>query len=906
MLRGMAHILRLMLFLGFILSCPRPLFAQTWNGSVSDLWSNASNWTPNTVPNSSSANVTITNATNNPVIIDISPTIGNLMLGVSNSLDISSQSLYVAGPSIGNSGQFNIGPTGAATIYVDSSSVTLSGGGTVSLQNANSYLQGYSGPTANTLVNQSTINGQGYIYNVTLNNQVTIDANVSGGTLWIYGNPTTNTGTLQATGGGTLDIYASTVTNTGGTISTDSSSSAILNDSTINGGNLTSSGSAMIHGVNNAILNGVTLTTGSTYSVDAGNTNFLTGNLTNNGTVLIGGSAGGSTLYADATTVTLSGSGVVTLNNANSYLQGYSGPSGDSLVNQSTINGQGYIYNVTLNNQGTIDANVSGGTLWIYGNPTTNTGTLQATGGGTLDIYASTVTNTGGTISTDSSSSVILNDSTINGGNLTSSGSAMIHGINNATLNGVTLTTGSTYSVDAGNTNFLTGNLTNNGTVLIGGSAGGSTLYLDASTVSLSGSGTVTLNNANSYLQGYSGPTGNTLVNQSTINGQGYIYNVTLNNPGTINANVSGGTLWVYGNPTTNTGTLQATGGGTLDIYASTVTNTGGTISTDSSSSVILNDSTINGGNLTSSGSAMIHGVNNATLNGVTLTTGSTYSVDAGNTNFLTGNLTNNGTVLIGGSAGGSTLYLDASTVSLSGSGTVTLNNANSYLQGYSGPTGNTLVNQSTINGQGYIYNVTLNNQGTINANVSGGTLYIYASPSTNSGILRADAGATLNLNASTLTNFASTGATAGTLTGGTYEVFSGTLSFNNGGFTNDIVTNAATIVLDGTAGAPKLLDQNGNNALANFATNAAAGTFTIQNGVSVTSSSAGFSNAGLVNIGASSTFTVGGAERLRSDRRHHHAGDIQQRPRRPIRPFRCPRRRNAPGLRHDPGQPVE
>ena len=44
-----------------------------------------------------------------------------------------------------------------------------------------------------------------------------------------------------------------------------------------------------------------------------------------------------------------------------------------------------------------------------------------------------------------------------------------------------------------------------------------------------------------------------------------------------------------------------------------------------------------------------------------------------------------------------------------------------------------------------------------------------------------------------------------------------------------------------------------------NFATNAAAGNFTIQNGVSLTSASRGFTNAGTLNIGATSTFTVGG-----------------------------------------------
>jgi hypothetical protein len=104
-------------------------------------------------------------------------------------------------------------------------------------------------------------------------------------------------------------------------------------------------------------------------------------------------------------------------------------------------------------------------------------------------------------------------------------------------------------------------------------------------------------------------------------------------------------------------------------------------------------------------------------------------------------------------------------------------------------------VNKGTIDGQGYIYRLDFNNQGTVDANVSGGTLNISDTTTTNGGVLRADAGATLNL---------------------------------NGGFTSDIVTNGATILLDGTAGAPKVFDQNGNNALANFAMNTPTGGFTI------------------------------------------------------------------------------
>jgi hypothetical protein len=44
------------------------------------------------------------------------------------------------------------------------------------------------------------------------------------------------------------------------------------------------------------------------------------------------------------------------------------------------------------------------------------------------------------------------------------------------------------------------------------------------------------------------------------------------------------------------------------------------------------------------------------------------------------------------------------------------------------------------------------------------------------------------------------------------------------------------------------------------LASNLAAGTFTIQNGANLTTASTGFTNAGTVNVGANSTFTVGGS----------------------------------------------
>src|SRR5262245_40612314 len=94
---GVVRVLPLMVFLGFALNSTRAVQAQTWTGCASSFWSNPSNWTPSTIPNGNSANVTINNATNNPVLLDLSPTIGNLTIGASNTLNMPGQALYISG-----------------------------------------------------------------------------------------------------------------------------------------------------------------------------------------------------------------------------------------------------------------------------------------------------------------------------------------------------------------------------------------------------------------------------------------------------------------------------------------------------------------------------------------------------------------------------------------------------------------------------------------------------------------------------------------------------------------------------------------------------------------------------------------------------------------------------------------
>ncbi len=117
----------------------------------------------------------------------------------------------------------------------------------------------------------------------------------------------------------------------------------------------------------------------------------------------------------------------------------------------------------------------------------------------------------------------------------------------------------------------------------------------------------------------------------------------------------------------------------------------------------------------------------------------------------------------------------------------------------------------------------------------------------TNDGTIAADGGGTITVENDT--NFS-----GGTLTGGSWQV-GGTSSLDLLGA--GISTNAADILLSG-AGAQFNQNTSSSPALAAFVTNAAAGSFTIEDGTNFTSASA-FANAGTVTVGSSSTFSPGG-----------------------------------------------
>jgi hypothetical protein len=275
-----------------------------------------------------------------------------------------------------------------------------------------------------------------------------------------------------------------------------------------------------------------------------------------------------------------------------------------------------------------------------------------------------------------------------------------------------------------------------------------------------------------------------------------------------------------------NNGLLQQTGTAanattaiTVTQYFQLVNSAAGTLSSDATGGSTL---TLNGsGAFTNSGTLQVGSGDSLVVNTGAFTnfsestlTGGTYSVS--------------GTLKIDnlGSTGGE-IVTDAANIILNGA-------SSSFLDGGSN---NALSNLATIAAAGSF-------------GLLGGRNFTTAGNFTNDGTLSVGAGSTFAVTGS-LTNFASS-----TLTGGTYDV-TGTLKFHGA----NIVTNAANVALTGSA-AEIENSSNSANALANFATNSATGSFSLLGGLNFTTAG-NFTNNGTLSVGSGSTFAVASAGSL-------------------------------------------
>src|SRR5271167_4431146 len=490
--------------------------------------------------------------------------------------------------------------------------------------------------------------------------------------------------------------------------------------------------------------------------------------------------------------VTLQGGGTVTMSMA--------GGGGSPIIDQAaggltltnvdnTIEGAGIIgFNgLTVVNEvgGTINASSSGQTLFLesISGGLTNTGILEASNGGTLFIDGVTVNNAGGgTITANAGSTVqLVGNTDIVGGTLTNNGSFFgTPDGNSAILDGSTaagaITINGTYTNGLGSSTYILGTINNNNNFqLNAGGGSNSVLIIDSLNVTLQGGGTVTMSNSggggSAIIDQAAG--GLTLTNvNNTIQGAGTIgFNgLTVVNEATINANVSGQTLFLesISGGLTNTAIVEASNGGTLFIDGVTVNNAGGgTITANAGSTVqLVGNTTIQGGTLTNNGSFFgTPDGNSAILDGSTaagaITINGTYTNGFGSNTYILGTINNNNNFqLNAGGGSNSGLIIDSPNLTLQGGGTVTMSNSGGGGSAiiYQAAGGETLTNvNNTIQGTGIIgFNgLTVVNEATINANVSGQTLYLESMSGglTNTAILEASNDGTLFIEGVTVNN---------------------------------------------------------------------------------------------------------------------------------------------------------
>jgi hypothetical protein len=530
------------------------------------------------------------------------------------------------------------------------------------------------------------------------------------------------------------------------------------------------------------------------------------------------------------TTVTLSGSGSVTIAGSN-----FTGGNGTpTLISEQPVQGQGsFGLGLNLTNKSIVNAN--GGTLSVQPISAINTGKMQASSGSTLAFTNGTATacnNTGGTIQALTGGTVQLDNGVYTGGTLTTAGTGVIQANGSAALNN--LTNGGTLRVSFAS---LENTITNTGTINVPSG----TLNMSGN-VTLGGSGNLLISGSGVVRQ--LGSSGNSLTSKQLIHGSGTIYELPLTNQATVSADSSGNTLFLSGGLTTNKATLQATGGGILELDT-VVNNKGGTIQALTGSTVLLTNNfngSVNGGTLTTSGTGTIQS-ENGVLDGTVNVPTNAGLLQVNNFDlFLQGTVHNTGTIAL---TGNSCIILNKPST-LSGSGRVTMAST-TCIYG----SGLAFTNQNTIEGAGSIGDsnpMPITNNGTIWATVASPLLIVPdASGFTNNGRLIVQAGSTL-----TLKNLFNNLSNTGTLTGGTYSL-AGTL-----GFPNSVVTNDANITLTGTA-AEILNTSSSTNALATMTGNAAAGVLSLASG-QVFTTNGSMSNAGRVTVGLGSSFNPKGS----------------------------------------------
>lgn len=621
---------------------------------------------------------------------------------------------------------------------------------------------------------------------LTLVNNGSIANNSTNRSLTIQNTTFTNNGSLQALGG-TLTVQATNWTSPGSISAT--------------GATVTFAGGWSISG--SLSIDNTTLNLNGTFSNAA--FNFANFTRTNGGQVNILGTLTNTLLPLSAATGSwrLQGGAIIGGSVAFSGGAALQITNSGGLLNNVAVNGDLFAdttsANVTVQGSttfGTVHLQASGSTLYLSPGYTLSNAVVAegaATGSRVVSMGvsngAATIGATGSiTLAAGTAADLFIQNNfqfTLSN-NGTISDLSTNHSI---TISMLSFTNNAAITTSAGGGLTVSGTtFTNNGAI----TQAGGTLTINAtnwtSTAPISGSGaTVTLGGSWST-------TSSITIDNTTLNLGGTFTTAGLNLPAFVRNN--GGQVNITGTLTNSVLPLSAATG-SWRLQGGTIS--GGSVTLAGGASLLLTSGNGTLNNVAYGGDLFADTVSaNVTLQGST-TFGTLHLQASGTVGYLSpGYVLTNAIVAEGAATGSRAVSIGV------GNGAATI-----------GPTGSITL-AAGVGADLSIQNnfqLTLTNNGLIRSAATGHTISFNNTAFTNNGTVEAAAG-TISITAPvTLSNFA-----AGTLTGGTWNVINaGVLNFNTG---RDVVTNAATILLDGApstfAALAGLTNNSGSLTLAN------------------------------------------------------------------------------------------
>ena len=664
---------------------------------------------------------------------------------------------YVDYDSLNNDGTIRIGTpaTTAATMYFKNATRLLAGSGECVLASGgvpdDATMRPYYGGFAQAAGH--TIRGSGVIY-CGFTNYGTITADAPGEELWVHSTGRENHGLMRATNDGILVIgTAATTQGETGLLMADGGTVWLYANSSVTGGQFNTANGGVIHSSASNYL--YDIANDGRLDLYGGARTYLGGTTTtNNGTIAVNPN------QEDSDAILYLYNGPVTIDGTGEIVMRTNGDPNDAAITwhygsliqgaDHTIRGEGMII-TSLDNYGTVSADVSGRPLSCTSGTKTNHGLMEARDNGSLQIRTALNQDPSATLLADGGFVELRQGGTVSGGQVETMNNGTMQTHESSYINDIT--NQGTIHLMENNRLYWGGSASiNNGTIVINPeqSAGDVILYGYNNTVAMNGTGEIVMRTGGDLNDAQISTHYGNFVNgaEHTIRGEGCIV-TGIQNDGLVSADADGLILQLYNVAKTNNGIMQATAGGILMVSCSVTQGEDGVFLADNGTIALANSGQIHQGTLATVNGGVIEASDTNYLTNIT-NTGDLRILGTSRTYCAGPTLTNQSTIRINPEQSDEDAVLHAynSNVRIEGPGDILLttngSTSDAQLASYYGSF--TQAPEHMIHGEGYI-SVGITNEGTIRADIAGRELYLLSETKTNLGVIEATDGGKLRSN---------------------------------------------------------------------------------------------------------------------------------------------------------------